>query len=529
MTMRLRRFDKKSICDLALWLLAVGFTASVASANVAVPSILGDHMVLQRDMPLPIWGWADAGEKVTVAIAGQRQTTTADDQGKWKVMLTPLQVGEPLKLVVEGKNRVEINDVLVGEVWLCSGQSNMEWPVSQSWNGDLAIQAARDSQIRLITFNSPGLQIPLHDWPTSWEVCSPEAVANFSAVGYFFGHRLRELLGVPVGLIDNSWGGSACESWVRRDLLADADVYGPLMQRWQETEAKPEMRDSYVAFEQAMQQWQHEYLASKQLGTPAPPLPQRPNTQMVQQNRPANLYNGRLVPILPFGIRGAIWYQGETNAGRAYQYRDLFPRMIQNWRDDWGQGNFPFYWVQLADFRDEKPEPGESDWAELREAQTMTADKLPQTGEAVIIDIGEAADIHPRNKQEVANRLARLALVDQYGQSFASRSPRHEAMDREDGKLLLSFRHVGGGLRTIDDRKVHGFAVAGDDHRWVWAEAEIAKDGKTISVWSEKVAAPIAVRYGWADNPVCNVYSREGLPLTPFRTDDWPGVTVDSR
>jgi sialate O-acetylesterase len=249
---------------------------------------------------------------------------------------------------------------------------------------------------------------------------------------------------------------------------------------------------------------------------------------MVTQNRPSNLYNGRVEPIVPYAIRGAIWYQGESNASRAYQYRHLFPLMIRNWREAWQQGDFPFYWVQLADFQDEPAQPGDSDWAELREAQTMTQDAVPHAGEAVIIDIGEAADIHPRNKLEVARRLARLALANDYGVHMAHKSPRFESLSVHDGKATLTFKERGGGLRTVDRRDVLGFAIAGADRQWHAAQAKLLENG-TIEVWSDAVASPVAVRYAWASNPVCNVFSAEGLPLTPFRTDDWPGVTVDKR
>jgi sialate O-acetylesterase len=235
-----------------------------------------------------------------------------------------------------------------------------------------------------------------------------------------------------------------------------------------------------------------------------------------------------LGPILGYAIRGAIWYQGESNAGRAYQYREMFPLMIESWREDWGQGDFPFYWVQLADFLPEKPEPTESGWAELREAQTMTQDRLPNTGQAVIVDLGEAADIHPRNKLEVAKRLARWALARDYGRDIVCQSPRYDSMDTNDGTITVKFKDAGGGLRSVDAAEVQGFAIAGEDRQWVWAEAKIVAPDQ-VAVSSKDVAAPVAVRYAWADNPVCNLYNQVGLPVTPFRTDDWPGVTANAR
>jgi sialate O-acetylesterase len=251
-------------------------------------------------------------------------------------------------------------------------------------------------------------------------------------------------------------------------------------------------------------------------------------------HRPANIYNGALKPTIGYGIKGAIWYQGESNAGRAYQYRDMFPLMIKSWRDEWAIGDFSFYWVQLADFMAEKPEPADSAWAELREAQTMTMTRLPNTGEAVIIDIGEGRDIHPRNKQDVAKRLARWALAKDYGVQLAHRSPQFKSMEKQGYKMVLTFDHVGNGLYSFDVQQPRGFAIAGEDKKFVWAQANILPAGPgapaaRVEVWSDSVQNPVAVRYAWADNPVCNLYSSDRLPVTPFRTDDWEGVTANAR
>jgi sialate O-acetylesterase len=470
-------------------------------AEVKLPAIFSDHAVLQRDMPVPVWGWADPGEEVTVSIAGQTQKTTADDKGKWRVTLDPLSVGEPLKMVVEGKNRLERNDILVGEVWLCSGQSNMEWPVSLSTNADLEIAAANHPKIRFARVKGQGSQTPVEDFEGRWQVCTPQSVAGFSAVGYHFGRELQEQLNVPIGLIDDSWGGSACEAWIRRDRLEGNPLYEAQLTNWDKMAAEFEKdKDPNKA------------------------------AQLVGNHRPANLYNARIMPVLGYAIRGAIWYQGESNAGRAFQYREMFPLMIQSWREDWKQGDFPFYWVQLADFMDEKSEPGDSAWAELREAQTMTQDKLPNTGQAVIIDIGEGADIHPRNKLEVAQRLARHALANDYGRQVVCDSPRFESMEIKDGKATLKFKDTNGGLRAVDAREIQGFAIAGEDKKWHPATAEILRDSPDqVVVSSKDVPNPVAVRYAWADNPVCNLYNKTDLPVTPFRTDEWKGVTDDAR
>jgi sialate O-acetylesterase len=485
-----------------------------ARAAVKLPNVFSDHMVLQQGQKNKVWGMADAGEEVTVSIDKQSHTAKAGADGKWQVLLDPLAVGGPYELNVKGKNEIKFTDVLVGEVWICSGQSNMQWSVNGAYDPDLEKLAAKHPKLRMINFPQVGTQEPKwsHD-DRKWMVCTPETVGNFSAVGYFFGRQLHETLDVPVGLINNAWGGSACEAWVRRDLLAKDDKYKPLMDRWADMEGQ---FAELSAKGNDLTEDQKKHLNGLR-------------GQMGGNSRPANIYQGVLVSHLGYGIKGAIWYQGESNAGRAYQYRDLFPLMIQNWRDDWGQGDFPFYWVQLADFLGEKPEPGESSWAELREAQTMTMSRLPNTGEAVIIDIGEGKDIHPKNKVDVGRRLARWALAKDYGVKISYHSPQYKSMEKQGNKIVLTFDHVAGGWRPFDVNEPRGFAIAGADKKFVWASAKILPDGK-IEVWSDKVDEPASVRYGWADNPVVNMYCADGnLPLTPFRTDDWPGVTINNK
>ena len=505
-------------------LLTVFWTVLPCFADVKLPALLSDHMVLQREKPVPIWGTAEPGEKIIVAIAGQTHETQADDQGKWRVALTPLSVGEPLTLVVEGNNRLEVKDILVGEVWICSGQSNMQWSLSASKDADLELLTAKNPQIRLLTVNPLGTQTPQEDFEGQWQACTPEIAKDFSGVGYFFGELLQETLNVPVGLIDNAWGGSACEAWIRRDLLEADPIYQPLMERWKATEARYDSGEAKAEYDKAIADWEQNKKEGKDPGR----RPASPDGAMTGNHRPANIYNSRIVPLVPYAIRGAIWYQGESNAARAYQYREMFPLMIQNWRDVWGQGDFPFYWVQLADFKAENPEPVESDWAELREAQTMTLDRLTNTGQAVITDIGEGNDIHPVNKLDVGRRLARWALARDYAVEVACESPRFESMAPTDGKLTVTFRSCGSGLHVFDHSEIKGFAIAGEDKKWVWAEAKLISPTQ-VEVWSESVPAPVAVRYAWADNPVCNLMSKERLPVTPFRSDDWPGVTAEAR
>lgn len=492
---------------------------SPSVAELKMSSVFGNHMVLQQKQPIRIWGQTKPGQTVEARFAGQTLGTIAGDDGSFEISLNPVDAGGPHTLTITADETKTFEDVLVGEVWLCSGQSNMQWSVGQANDPDLESLTAKFPNLRLITVPQVGTQEPQSDFSGEWKKCTPETMKDFSAVGYFFGRQLHQTLDVPVGLIDNAWGGSACEAWVKRDLLKDKDLYTPLLDRWKQIEDTYDHEAAMAKYQAKLKQWQETKKGNR---------PRAPRNQLVGQHRPANLYNGVLKPVLGYTIKGTVWYQGETNAGRAYQYRDLFPLMIESWRDEWKQGDFSFYWVQLADFRAEKSEPAESDWAELREAQTMTMSKLPNTGEAVIIDLGEATDIHPKNKQDVAKRLARWALAKDYGYEIVYRSPIYKSLEINGAKALVHFDHVGGGLDTFDVREPIGFAVAGEDRKFVRATARIVgKD--TVEVSAPGISSPVAVRYAWADNPVCNVQNKEGLPVTPFRTDDWPGVTAEAR
>jgi sialate O-acetylesterase len=514
------------IC-LALSFVSLAEGVRPARADVKLPALFGNHMVLQRDQKDRVWGKAEPGEEVTVSIAGQSKSATADKDGKWLVTLDPLPAGGPHTLTVKGKNTITLEDVLVGEVWICSGQSNMQWPLMLSNNAEVEIATAKYPKIRLISVPQVGTQEPQDDFNGSWQACTPETVRGFSAVGYLFGRALYQALDIPIGLINDAWGGSACEAWVRRDVLAADEKFKPLLANWEQIEKN--FPQAKADFEKKLAEWKEAAAKAKEENKPAPQRPNDPENQMRGNSRPGNIYNGVLKPTIGYGIRGAIWYQGESNAGRAYQYRDLFPLMIKNWRDEWGIGDFPFYWVQLADFLGEKSEPSESAWAELREAQTMTMSRLPNTGEAVIIDVGEGRDIHPRNKQDVAARLARWALARDYGLPVHYHSPQYKSMEKQENKIVLTFDHVGSeGLYAFDVPELKGFTIAGSDHKFVPAKAKLVGKDK-IEVSAESVAEPEAVRYAWADNPICNVYSRQGLPLTPFRTDDWPGVTINNK
>lgn len=520
--------SSKPIAALLLTLATLNFLpASQAEAKIKLPAIIGDNMVLQRGQQNPLWGWAEPGEKVTVTVDGQTHSATADDKGKWTVKLEPLKVGGPYEIKIKGSDEVTIKNVLSGEVWICSGQSNMAWTVRSSNDADLEIMTANYPQIRLISVPQVGTQEAQDDFNGKWEPCTPESVANFSAVGYFFGRQLYQTLNVPIGLIDNAWGGSSAEAWVNRKRLEDEPAFKEMLARWEQTEKTYDHEKVMANYNKKLDQWKEAVKKAKAAGKPAPRRPRGPRNPLTGNHRPANIYNGVLHPTIGYGIKGVIWYQGESNASRAYQYRKLFPFMIQNWRDEWKQGDFPFYWVQLADFRSEKPVPAESDWAELREAQTMTMDALPNTGEAVILNLGEAMDIHPKNKLDVGKRLARWALAKDYGIDVVHQSPRYKSMEVKGNKAILTFDHVGGGLDLFDVNTPIGFTIAGEDKKFVNASAKIIGSNK-IEVWSDEVKKPASVRYGWADNPICNVQNKEGLPLTPFRTDDWAGVTVNN-
>jgi len=454
----------------------IALTASVAQADVSLPNIFGSHMVLQRAQKNKVWGWADAGEKVTVSIDGQKHEATADDKGSWAVKLDAMKVGGPHKMTVSGKNDVAFDDILIGEVWICSGQSNMAWSVDRANDPDLEIMAAKFPNIRLVSVPQVGTQEPQKNFVGEWSRCSPETVGSFSAVGYFFGRQLHQTLDIPIGLIDNAWGGSAAEAWIPRNVLQADERYVDLLGKWKDLEANDN-------FAERLAKWKEAVKKAKAAGKQAP---RAPRNLLAGNHRPANIYNGVLKPTIGYGIRGAIWYQGESNSGRAHQYRHLFPLMISQWRKEWGQGDFPFYWVQLADFRAEVSEPQESTWAELREAQTMTQ-SLPNSGQAVIIDIGEGRDIHPRNKQDVAKRLARIALAKDYGVKIDHRSPEYKSMAVKGNKVVLSFDHVGPGLYAFDVREPIGFTIAGADKNFVNAKARLVGKDK-VEVWSDEVA-----------------------------------------
>ncbi|MEN3943993.1 sialate O-acetylesterase [Prosthecobacter sp. SYSU 5D2] len=500
--------------------------AFLAKAEIKLPAIIGDNMVLQQKQANPLWGWDTPGTEVTVKFAGQTKTAKAGADGKWTVKLDAVPANaKPATISIQGTTKKVVKNVLVGEVWVCSGQSNMQWSVNGCWDADLEIATAKYPNIRLISVPQVGTQEPQQDFKGEWKECSPETVGPFSAVGYFYGRVLHRMLDVPVGLINNAWGGSAAEAWVRRDVLEKDARFKGLMAGWVQNEKNLSTEKALADHEKAMAAWTKKKNEAAKAKQPfATRAPQGPKEILGGKSRPGNIYNGVLLPTIGYGIKGAIWYQGESNAGRAYEYGYLFPLMIQHWRQEWKQGDFPFYWVQLADFMPEVPTPGDSAWAELRESQTKTQSVIKNGGQAVIIDLGDANDIHPKNKRDVAERLARLALVNDYGLKLRHRSPEYKSVAFDGGKAIVTMDNFGSSLRTVDVSEVKGFAICGEDRKWVWANAKIMSRDK-VEVSSPEVAKPVAVRYAWANNPVCNLYSIDGLPVTPFRTDDFPMTT----
>jgi sialate O-acetylesterase len=498
--------------------------AGVLSADVRLPSIISDNMVLQQGKAVPIWGWADANEAVTVtgSWGSGKWKTTADQDGKWMVKIDTGKAGGPYEMTVSGKNPITIKNILVGEVWVCSGQSNMEFTVKQAKNSAEEIAEANNyPQIRQFLVGRKVIYTPMYNCNGKWQICSSQTAGTFTAAGYFFGRELNKQLNVPVGLINTSWGGTPAESWMSKEYLENDPNFQPILKKFEATSA--DINELKKKYREDMQKYDAVVPQLKAEGKPLPPRPEEP-IGPGHPYSPMGLYNGMIVPILPYGIRGAIWYQGESNAWRAYQYRTLFPAMIKNWRDAWHQGDFPFLFVQLANYMQSEPQPVESDWAELREAQLMTL-SVPNTGMAVTIDIGEP-DIHPKNKQDVGKRLALWALAKTYGKNIVYSGPIYKSMKVDGNKAILTFDNVGSGLMAKGD-SLKGFAIAGADKKFVWADAKI--EGDTVVASSDKVVSPASVRYAWAINPVCNLYNKEGLPATPFRTDTWPGVTNGRR
>jgi sialate O-acetylesterase len=444
----------------AVTLLALLFCITPqVRAEVKLPSVLGSHMVLQRDKPLPIWGWADPGEAVTVEFAGQTKSTKADPSGNWKVTLEALKAdGKQHELTIKGENTITLKDVLIGEVWIGSGQSNMEWWLASTQNAKQAISEAKHPNIRLfhvrkVTTPMPLRDVPVVDAPVTWRVCTPQTVPAFSAVLYYFGRELHQDLNVPIGLINSSWGGSPIEPWT------------------------------------------------------------------VTAKGSGGMYNAMIAPLMPFPIRGVIWYQGESNVNQGVKYRDRMDALIKGWRKTWGQ-DMPFYFVQIAPWSGYGP----GSLPPLWEGQVASL-KISHTGMAVTTDlVDNIKDIHPQNKLDVGNRLALWALAKTYGKKDVVYSgPLFKSMKIEGNKVILSFAHTGGGLKSRNDKPLSEFEIAGEDGKFVAAEAVI--EGNTVVVHASGVEKPTQVRFGWRNIANPNLINKDGLPASPFQTKDWQGGT----
>lgn len=490
-------FRRSRFVRLSLVLASICFAVS-ARADVKLPSIFGSSMVLQRELSVPVWGWADPDEEVTVSFGGQSKSAKADQSGRWQVKLDALEANSKGQaLTVTGKNKVELTDVLVGEVWICSGQSNMEWRLNSSLNGKEEVAAANHPQIRL--FDVPGhttAATPQDNCLGKWQVCQPSTAASFSAVGYFFGRRLHDELRVPVGLVGSNWGGTRIEPWTSLSGFRSVPELKAIADQVAATEAKAKNEDVKVGG-----------------GTPSA------------------IFNAMINPLAPFAMRGAIWYQGESNGNEGESYYHKKRALVNSWRELFNP-ELAFYWVQLANFRSPNEDPAGGDgWAKLREAQRKAL-SIPHTGMAVIIDIGAEKDIHPKNKQDVGGRLAQYALHQTYGnKDLVPCGPLYKSHKADENSIRVAFDNVGGGLivgekkgleatKEVKDGKLQRFAIAGADKQWHWADATI--DGDTVVLTSSEVSKPVAVRYAFSTNPVgANLYNKEGMPASPFRTDDW--------
>lgn len=457
-----------------------------ALANVVLPRFVSDGMVLQRNVKIPVWGWADPGESVQIQFKGKTYHTKAGNDGKWAASLKSTEAGGPYEMQIKGNNEITLHNILVGDVWICSGQSNMEFnigAVKDKYASEIASSANPNIRQFLVT-KKTSFQPMDTVGAAQWKEANPANVLSFTAVGYFFARDLYEKYKVPIGLIHTSWGGTVAEAWTSTEGL-----------------------QSFVNYAERAKNLS----SAEKVNLP---------------NEPTVLYNAMIAPLLPYAIKGAIWYQGESNAGKAFEYQTLFPAMITDWRTKWNQGDFPFLFVQLANFMAVTPQPVESEWAELREAQSKTL-SLKNTGMAVITDIGEEKDIHPTNKKDVGKRLALAAEKVAYNDKKVVYSgPVYQSSKVEDNKIILKFSNTGTGLIAKDGGELKQFAIAGADKKFVWADAKI--EGNHIIVSSDAVTNPVAVRYAWANNPVeANFYNKEGLPASPFRTDSWPGLTVN--
>ena len=527
---------------LAVVLADVLWMPLTTKGDVTPHALISNGVVLQRDRAVNVWGTADRGEVVTVRFRGRESLTTTGGDGQWRLQVESQQAGGPFPLMIAGKNTIALN-VWVGDVWVCSGQSNMWWPVATRPRSKELIGTENPS-IRLFTVSQRKSEVPQRDVEGQWQACGPESLVGFSAVAYYFGRELQATQKIPVGLIHSSFGGSGIEAWISTAAFAKAPELADVRER--NAEAARRAALSRLRLQPEIDRYEAAVTRAKRDGT-SPPKP--PRGMIARPSTHGQLYNGMLAPLQLLGIRGVLWYQGEANTHRAGDYQSLLTTLIRSWRLEWGQDKFPFLIVQLAPFQKIVTQPQDSDWARLREAQLRTSLAVPKTGLAVITDWGHETDIHVKQKRPVGERLALVARSLVYGERLVHSGPRLTGMKIDGRRAILSFDHIASGLsprRLVlegiakDGRSgltggalhvahnenptvnvpLQGFAIAGDDRRFVTAQAEIR--GDTVIVQSPMVSRPVAVRYGWADYPTGNLFNVEGLPASPFRTDDWP-------
>ncbi|MCM8540952.1 MAG: 9-O-acetylesterase [Lentisphaeraceae bacterium] len=520
---------KRRVFSTSLILLLVSLTSLFA--DVSLPRIFGDHMVLQREKPINVWGWDAPGTDVTVTFNGQSKSAKAGADGKWTLALDALKADKEGKsLIVKGSSQKEFKNVLVGEVWICSGQSNMEWNVGNSMQPDVERKNANLPLIRHFNVSHVNEKRKKTDLPGNWTVCQPNTVNGFTAVGFFFARKISAELDIPVGLIGTNWGGTRVEPWTAPEgfrMVPELKSLSKTVDSWDSTSEAGHV--AWTKYVERVKAWNVEATKALAAKKAVPELPKAPEPDDHHQTA-TKLYNGMIHPLIPYSIRGALWYQGESNGGEGITYFYKKKALIEGWRKLWGQGDFPFYFVQLANFQNPHDNPqGGDGWAKHREGQRKCLE-LKNTGMAVIIDIGEAHDIHPRNKQDVGLRLAYWALAKDYGKSLVYSGPLYKSHKVEGSAIRVEFDSAGSGLMvgkknglapTVEDSSpLKRFAIAGADKKWHWADVKI--DGNSVVVSSDKVKAPVAVRYAYMMNPTgCNLYNKEGLPASPFRTDSW--------
>ena len=512
-------------------LLTLALATVATRAEVKLPPIFGDHAVLQRDRPLPVWGWADPGEEITVTLGSAKATATAGTDRRWQVKLAAQPMSkEPLTLMVSGKNTITVRDVLLGDVWLCGGQSNMEFPLG-ACNATEDVQSADFPLIRHFGVGLNFAATPQTNVTGNWQVCTPRSASGFTAVGFYFGRKLHRETGVPIGLLRSCVGGTGIELWMSEETLLNTPVLEPYA-RQMRASLDGYQRDLIGALP-GLEDWLARARSAQQMNQPLPmppPWPEFPFGERVNRPRCVTLHNGMIAPLVPFALRGAIWYQGESNAGDRL-YLEKKRAMLADWRDWFGDPALPFYFVQLAAWQKSNENPAHTDdWAVVREQQLRSL-TIPHTGMASAIDVGDADDIHPRNKADVGERLALWALANEYGKPIETSGPLYREMKIEGNKARLLFDHVGKGLmigrktgRAPTEEYASGslrrFAIAGEDKQWRWADARI--EGDSVVCSNTEISKPVAVRYAWAINPEgANLYSRDGLPASPFRTDNW--------